>query len=231
MKWTIEELTKAVMQSKCYADFFRSLGLSTSSGNYRTYPHLLKSLNIDTSHFNSKSCMTKSAIFKNKIPLTEILIKDSNYANQNHLKKRLWEEGLLLKKCDKCGLGDKWQGEPIVLQIDHINGESTDNRIENLRILCPNCHSQTKTFCIGNSTMINTKPCPSCTRPISTKSTKCKSCVGTQQKRKVELRPSYEQLLKEINETNYCAVGRKYSVSDNTIRKWMTAYEKAINNR
>lgn len=75
----------------------------------------------------------------------DILVENSSYSTY-HLKMRLWENNLLDKKCSECGLGEEWQERPIALQLDHINGNSKDHRIDNLRILCPNCHSQTPTY-------------------------------------------------------------------------------------
>lgn len=83
---------------------------------------------------------------KIKRPLKDILIRCSPIVNITHLKKRLLREGLLLNRCSGCGLGNRWRGQPITLEMDHINGDRRDNRIENLRILCLNCHSQTPTF-------------------------------------------------------------------------------------
>ena len=83
-----------------------------------------------------------------KIPLAEILVKNSSYLNRQRLKIRLVSENMLEYKCmgNKCSVINVWNEKPLVLQLDHINGDNTDNRIENLRFLCPNCHSQTETF-------------------------------------------------------------------------------------
>ena len=62
-----------------------------------------------------------------------------------HLKSRLFREGYKEERCEECGI-DEWNGLPIVLELDHINGDNSDNSLENLKILCPNCHSQTPTF-------------------------------------------------------------------------------------
>lgn len=80
-----------------------------------------------------------------KIPLSEILVKHSTYLNTSSLKKRLWSAGIKKKKCEYCGI-ESWVGKPAPLSLDHINGNRFDNRIENLRILCYNCHGLTDTF-------------------------------------------------------------------------------------
>jgi len=69
--------------------------------------------------------------------------------NRTHLKTRLLEAGLLQNRCQECGLSE-WRGKRLSIQIDHINGIKNDNRLENLRMLCPNCHSQTETFASRN---------------------------------------------------------------------------------
>lgn len=83
---------------------------------------------------------------KNGYPLQEIFEgKHPKYRTQT-LKNRLIKEGMLKEECSECGIGPIWNDKPIVLEMDHINGKRRDHRLENLRILCPNCHSQTPTF-------------------------------------------------------------------------------------
>lgn len=80
-----------------------------------------------------------------KIPLELILVEHSTY-HRRSLKKRLIQEGLILERCNECGLEPVWNNKSLTLQLDHINGVKDDNRLNNLQLLCPNCHSQTQTF-------------------------------------------------------------------------------------
>lgn len=90
-------------------------------------------------------CTIKRNPSNPKLPLKSLLIKNGNYT-RSRLRKRLIEEGLLENKCNCCGIGPEWNGQKLTLQLDHINGVSNDNRLKNLRILCPNCHSQTDNY-------------------------------------------------------------------------------------
>ena len=86
---------------------------------------------------------------KDTIPLVEILEGLHPHYQTYKLNKRLIREGMLEEKCGVCGISE-WMGAPLKLQLDHINGEGSDHRFENLRLLCPNCHSQTDTWCGQN---------------------------------------------------------------------------------
>lgn len=81
-----------------------------------------------------------------KLTLEDMLVTDRPKTSRGYLKKRLIDEGVFEERCSICGLVD-WLGDKLVLELDHINGKNSDNRLENLRLLCPNCHSQTQTYC------------------------------------------------------------------------------------
>jgi len=104
--------------------------------------------NLDISHFRSG---TENAIIKNTIPLNEILVENSSYTNRTKLKKRLYDSGLKKPICELCGQDEWWYGKKMSLILDHINGINNNNRLENLRIVCPNCNATLPTHCRGNN--------------------------------------------------------------------------------
>jgi len=147
-KYLKENLQKTADESISIADLIRKLGLQPTGGNWRHVNKYLRIHNINTSHFLGKGWNVgdQAGLLKKKIPLEEILIEKSHYTNSTSLKSRLIKAGLLIHMCTICGI-DSWRDQPLTLELDHINGSPSDNRIENLRLLCPNCHSQTETYC------------------------------------------------------------------------------------
>lgn len=136
------EFKTIVANANSYSDCLHSLGLGTAGGSSTdTLKRRIKELNCDISHF----WKTIKTPIGPKYTLDEILIENSNYMNISSLKHRLINEGRLEYKCANCGISE-WRGKPISLQLHHKNGVNTDHRIENIELLCPNCHSQTDTF-------------------------------------------------------------------------------------
>lgn len=127
---------------------------SFSSGAYSRFKIRLKDLNIDT----SKLLMNKSK-FNNCSKarlLSEVLVKNSTYS-RNSLKRRIIKDNLLKYKCHLCSLEPVWRNKTLSLRLDHINGIPNDNRLCNLRFLCPNCDSQTKFFSKRNDLRLVSK--------------------------------------------------------------------------
>jgi hypothetical protein len=147
-----------------------------------------------------------------RIDLSDILIINSTY-DRGHLKRRLYADGLKKRECEMCGQGEEWQGKKMSLILDHINGVNNDNRIENLRIVCPNCNATLDTHCGKKN-----------------KGVKLDKRFGPKTitvNRKVE-RPSLEDLLIQVKRYGYVKTGEKYGVSDNAVRKWIKRYEQGL---
>lgn len=219
--WTDEDLKIAVAINVSFAGILRSLKLSSSPGNYKSLKIHIKRLNLSTAHLLGKAHGT-TIPFK-KIPTSEILVENSSYSSTTDLKQRLFKEELLKNECYICKMPPVWQEQAITLQLDHINGNSLDNRIENLRILCPNCHSQTKTFTGSNLPSryrrIVTR-CIDCQSSINLKSTRCLKCAGSYRETKVPWPPARE-LAEEVVKTSYRAAGKRLNVTDAAVKKYL----------
>lgn len=142
-------LEEAINNSSCQADVLRYLGLRAAGGNNQSLKKWAKTHSLQLPELDQQVAMTKAKAFQRTFSDDEVFVVNSSYANRTHLKTRLrkiWLDWL----CADCGVGETWNGKQLVLQLDHINGVYNDHRIENLRLLCPNCHSQTSTFCGKN---------------------------------------------------------------------------------
>lgn len=223
INWKNQEyITKIVTSSYCYADCLRKIDLHVSSGNYKTLKKYISEYGISIDHFDPHKNL-KSNNQKRAIPLEEILVENSQYLDSYKLKKKLFEQGKFDYQCSKCGI-DQWMDEEISLQLDHINGVSNDHRIENLRILCPNCHSQTSTYAGSNSKI--KKPennCVDCDAEIYKTSTRCRSCAAKKNQKEnnqiIGKYPDRETLKKLVWEIPVIKLGEKFGVSGNAVKK------------
>jgi len=219
--WTDKALAEAVAANITISGVLRDLSLSVSPGNFRTVAKHVARLQLDTSHFKGRAHGTTPS---EKIPLEELL-RAGTYYSSGTVKRRLLKEQLLRCECSECTMLPVWRGKPLVLQLDHINGDPHDNRLENLRLLCPNCHSQTRTFTGKKATSRGRykqtpHPCTGCGNTILGRATdKCASC--THPKRgvtKIDWPPA-EALVASVLETSYEGVGRALGVKGNSVRK------------
>ena len=142
-------LEPIVKESFSIAEVCRKIGLKAVGGNYKTVKSKIELYNLDISHFTGQGWNKggKSTERAARYPLKEVLKEDIIYSSDT-LKKRLIKEGIKENKCEICSIS----GEEVTLELHHINGNHYDNRLENLQILCPNCHSKTPNFKNRNGT-------------------------------------------------------------------------------
>ena len=216
-----------VKESNNLSDVCRNIGLKPYYGNRETVKKNIKKFDIDTSHFSFNSNIKNNLENFKKIKTENILIENSTFST-TYLKDRLYKEGLKKRECELCGQTEEWKGKKISLILDHKNGVNNDNRIDNLQIVCPNCNATLDTHGgknIGKKYDYSTdlkdikKYYCNCGKEKSKDSKICISCYNLLQ-RKVE-RPSIDILKIDVEELGYKGTGRKYGVSDNSIRKWI----------
>ncbi|MGH2942125.1 MAG: HNH endonuclease, partial [Solirubrobacteraceae bacterium] len=234
-RYTEQQAREAIVASRSYAESLRRLGLCASGGNWLTLRRWAEQWAISTEHFDPYAGNAAASRSRGR-PLEEVLVADSTYA-RNALKKRLWSEGLKPRQCELCGQGELWHGRPLGLILDHVNGIRDDNRLENLRIVCPNCAATFYTHCGRKNRRELERTCARCSatfRPNRPQQRFCSAACGTRypraRKPNVKLRrverPPRDRLLRELAETSFSAVGRAYGVSDNAVRKWVRQYER-----
>jgi 5-methylcytosine-specific restriction endonuclease McrA len=241
-KFSKDKIVEIIQNHSLWNNVLNEFGYKTCN-HIPTIKKKLDLLNIDYSHL--KLTETNRNI---KYTLDEILIEDSPYTKSAGLLKRLKKERGWDHNCSICKLS-AWNGKPIPLELDHIDGCHTNNTYTNLRAICPNCHAQTDTYKGKNmksykeNKLKNPSPiepkikvqrvpklCIGCSKEINSRNIQCNTCRAQSmfesgQFRKVE-RPSLEQLQEDLRESSMVQVGKKYGVSDNTIRKWLKQYDK-----
>lgn len=206
-----EELQKIIDNSYAITDVLEKLHYDKYNGNYKT---LLKRIDIDKLSLSKmkengrlwRINFLKSIGKKNRVPVMEIFVTDSHHAG-SVLKRVILREKLLEYVCQKCKNEGIWNDEKLSLQLDHINGTNTDNRLENLRFLCPNCHSQTHTF----SGKRHKKE-----KIYETKEEKEKRI---KENRRFEVSKEELEKLIFVDKIPFTKIGEMFGVSDNAIRK------------
>ncbi len=211
------EFKQIVEASASIADVLRTLQRARSGASYDWVRKGVTRLGLDVSHWG----VNRQTLVRELIPWSKVLVKNSPYRIITGRKKRLIREGLLENRCAVCGHDPEWEGKSLTLVLDHINGNRSDHRLENLRLVCPNCDSQLLTFCGRNIVITKTPTFCVCGTEIGKRSTQCRSCAAKEvnkEREKIDW-PSTDELRRMVGQTSYLAVGRHLGVSDNAVRK------------
>ena len=144
-KYSIIDVKIAVAENKSIAGVLRQLGLRPIGGNYRTINRIISENDIDTSHFTGQGWNVGLAFKPNKAMVDEVVFTENSIYKCSWRLRERYKKATGRTSCEVCGLSE-WMGQPIPLEIHHINGNNTDNRLENLQLLCPNCHSLTSNY-------------------------------------------------------------------------------------
>lgn len=242
-KYTDKELRLAVKSSDSFTEVFTALGMRKSGSAHKIIKRRCDDLGIDYTHFYSKR-------HGKRISLDEYLVLDGRAISSSDLKKKLLDAGRIQLKCSRveCGIED-WFGSQSIFDLDHINGNRHDNRIENLRVLCANCHRLTETWgrrsnqervpVIAAQSRPMKEPARycECGIPLSTGAAKmCGSCWKASDKSTFKFK-SVEDTIKDVESLGYTGAAALIGCSDNGLRKYLrrngvdTADVKRVNNK
>ena len=202
--WTDDQLLAAYPKATSLSDLACLLGISPSSGGGR------KAIWDSMQHLDlcTEDLASRPRRIAQRLPLEDLLVARSSWrGSSSRLKARLVLAGLLVSRCAMCGLESVWEDKPLTLQLDHVNGDHYDNRVGNLRLVCPNCHSQTETFAGRNAV-----------RGVAPSRPRRPTRASKKRPTKIDW-PPYEALRRMVETEGRAATGRRLGVSGNAVKK------------
>lgn len=216
-----EAFKEIVKNSNSWRDLGRNLGYNCNSGDLtNSLKKRVQEENIDTSHFKT---VARNAIERNE----ENIFIENSTANQKTLRNWYLKGNYTEYKCSICGQEPFWNGKEMSLILDHINGTNNDDRLENLRWVCPNCNSQLSTT--GGRNIKKEKKynyCIDCGKEVSNKAQRCMKCLAKIKTIPLDEMPiTREELKLMIRNIPFTQIGAKFGVSDNAIRKWCDKFK------
>jgi hypothetical protein len=227
-----------VARSTTISIVIKGLGRALVGSNYKYVTRRVGILGLGTSHWNSRAHNSGNQL--KRIQTNQLLVEGGSHSTKL-VKRAILREKLIPETCSECGLGSIWNDKPLVLRLDHKNGVRNDHRLENLRFLCPNCDSQSATYCGRNKHEVFSGSCLSC--GVSVKNTKrCLPCAKLfkeqgnpsptrpPQKTKIQWPPT-EELLTKLKLVSFSALSKELGVSDNGIRKHLRSHARVVEGR
>ena len=214
-EFTPSELQTLLDISNSYSDLLRKIGLNPKGGNPETLKKIIKEYGLDETQLNQnrKELLSKNSVHphnKIKVPMEDIFSNKYTYHSSSNLLKRLINEGYKEYKCEECGISE-WLGKPLSLQLEHIDGNHHNNSFENLKILCPNCHSQTSTFAGKN---------------VDRSDSKRQQRLKNVREKELKLPPiSRDELKQSIRNISFVKIGRQWGVTAKVVRGWCKKYK------
>lgn len=200
-----DSLELIAKNSNSFNDMLDSMGHGKSGGAYKVIRNVVKRLDIDISHFKLEQ--NRLRIYDNSVDV-----------GINNLKLYILEAGIRTHRCENCNL-DIWLGDKIPLELHHIDGNRNNNTLDNLKLLCPNCHSLTENYRGRKNKVLQDTVCISCGIKICKGATTCRKCLG--KLRENPNKPKKEVLVEEAKHNTITSLAEKYKTSRASIRRWI----------